>query len=185
MARRRILNQREPYFLTLTTVGWIDIFTRKVYRDVLIDSLRYCQQEKELIVWAYVIMSNHVHLVAQVPEDARWNLSEVLRDFKKFTANRILEMVEKEPESRREWLMHLFDYFARFNRSNRYLQFWQQGNHPTETFTMPILWQKINYIHLNPVRAGIVEKPEDYLYSSARNYMFGHGLLEVELVEPT
>lgn len=183
MGRYKILNQHEPYFLTLTTVGWIDIFTRKSYRDVVLDSLRFCQREKQLIIAAYVIMSNHIHLVVQVPENSHWNLSEVIRDFKKFTANTILKMVETEPESRREWLMHMFEYFARFNRNNRYLQFWQQDNHPIETFNMPILRQKIDYIHLNPVRAGIVEKPEDYLYSSASNYVLGHGLLDVLVVD--
>jgi REP element-mobilizing transposase RayT len=169
----------------MTTVGWIDVFTRKRYRDILIDSFRYCQENKGLILYAYVIMSNHLHCIARAEEPHR--LSDVIRDFKKFTASRIIESISEAPESRRDWLKIVMEYYARFNKNNSYFQFWQNGNRPMELFSPTFIYQKLNYIHDNPVVAGWVERPEHYLYSSASNYLTGTGLLDVELidVEPT
>ena len=93
--------------------------------------------------------------------------------------------MNKEPESRREWLLYMFKYFAAVNPNNRYFQFWQQDNHPIELWSLPVIWQKLNYIHDNPVRAGIVSDPTHFLYSSATDYYCGkNGLLEIDLMEP-
>jgi REP element-mobilizing transposase RayT len=127
-------------------------------------------------------MSNHLHLIVFTEA---LELSNVLRDFKKFTAYKILESINKEPESRREWLLHMFKYFAAVNSNNRNFQFWIQDNHPIELWSLPVIWQKLNYIHDNPVRAGIVSDPTHYLYSSATDYYCGrNGLLEIDLMEP-
>ncbi|MBK9980981.1 MAG: transposase [Saprospiraceae bacterium] len=186
MSRYKILDQEGLNFITCTIVGWIDIFSRQSYRDLLLDSLKFCRKEKGLLIFAYVIMSNHIHLIVQTNKSARQNLSEIIRDFKKFTANGILEKINTEPESRREWLLHMFRYHARFNTNNRYFQVWQQDNHPILLYSQPIIWQKVNYIHMNPVRAGIVDNPLDYLYSSARNYERENRdcLMEIDLLEP-
>jgi hypothetical protein len=125
-------------------------------------------------------MSNHIHLVAQVEGH---ELSHVLRDFKKFTANEILKAIQQEPESRREWLLYMFKYFANVQTDNRHYQVWQSDNHPIALWSLPVIWQKIVYVHLNPVWAGLVTDPAHYLYSSASNYVNGTGLLEVELME--
>jgi hypothetical protein len=95
-------------------------------------------------------------------------------------------MINTESESRREWLLHMFRYHARFNSNNRYFQVWQQDNHPLLLYSQSIIWQKVNYIHMNPVRARIVETPADYLYSSARNYERENRdcLMEIDLLEP-
>ena len=185
MSRYRILDQEGLNFITCTIVGWIDIFSRQCYRDLLLDSLKFCRKEKGLLVFAYVIMSNHIHLVVQTEESARQNLSEIIRDFKKFTANAILEKINTESESRRDWLLHMFRYHARFNSNNRYFQVWQQDNHPILLFSSRIIWQKVNYIHMNPVRARIVDNPSDYIYSSARNYERENRdcLIEIDLLE--
>jgi REP element-mobilizing transposase RayT len=171
-------------FITCTVVGWVDVFTRKQYRDIVIESLDFCRKTKGLRIYAYVIMSNHLHLIVQARQDIV--LSDILRDFKKFTGRKILETIEEAPESRKEWLLHIFGYFARFNSNNRKHQFWIQDNHPIALVTPEVTWQKLDYIHFNPVRAGIVEKPEDYLYSSARNYVSENQdcLLEIDLLEP-
>jgi REP element-mobilizing transposase RayT len=186
MSRYKIHDQGGLYFTTSTVVGWIDIFSRKNYRDIILNSLKYNIENKALHVFAYIIMSNHIHLVLQAGQPDKWPLSDILRDFKKFTANTILDTIRKEPESRREWLMHMFKYYAIYNTNNRDFQFWQQDNHPIELTSMKVLWQKINYIHLNPVRAGIVDKPEEYIYSSARNYARDNKdcLLIIDLMEP-
>jgi len=70
------------------------------------------------------------------------------------------------------------------NNHNGEFQLWQQDNHPIELFDLKILHQKLDYIHYNPVIVGIVEKPEDYLYSSARDYYGLPGLIDIILVEP-
>jgi len=176
-----IQNQKAMHFLTLTTVGWVDVFTRKEYRDIILESLRYCQKEKGLIIYAYVIMSNHLHLIGQAGE--KYELSNILRDFKKFTANTILKAIQNGDESRKDWMMNVFAYHAKYNTKNRKYQFWKQDNHPVELSSPKWIRQKLGYIHLNPVEAGWVEHPEDYLYSSASNYVRGSGLLEVEILD--
>ncbi len=182
MSRYKIREQQGLNYLTLTVVGWIDIFSRQRYRDILLESLRYCREQKGLHVVGWVIMSNHLHLIVFTET---LELSHVLRDFKKFTAFKILESINNEPESRREWLMYMFKYFAAVNPNNRNFQFWQQDNHPIELWSLPVIWQKLNYIHDNPVRAGIVSDQTHYLYSSAIDYYCGrNGLLEIDLMEP-
>lgn len=186
MSRNRITDQKGLNFLTCTVVGWIDVFSRKAYRDILLESISYCRKEKHLRVFAYVIMSNHIHLIAQAEPDDGPPLSNIMRDFKKYTANKLLEAIQQQEESRRDWMLHLFGYYARTNANNRYFQVWQQDNHPIALFSPAVTWQKLTYIHFNPVRAGIVEHPEDYLYSSAKNYASENceGLIEVDLLEP-
>ncbi|HJW31175.1 MAG TPA: transposase [Saprospiraceae bacterium] len=185
MSRLKIHDQGGLYFTTSTIVGWIDIFSRKIYRDIVIDSLRYAIEHKALYLFAYVVMTNHIHLVLQAGNPDKWPLSGILHDFKKYTAHEILKAIQREPESRREWLMHMFRYYAKYD-SNRELHFWKEYNHPVTLLSQQFTWQKINYIHKNPVKAGIVKRAEDYIYSSAGNYARDNRdcLLEIELMAP-
>ena len=183
MSRYKIHDQQGLYFLTLTVVGWIDVFSRAKYKHIILDSLRYCQKEKGLNVYAYVIMSNHIHLVASADEGHQ--LSDILRDFKKFTAKQIIKEVNNNTESRKEWLLYLFRFFAQGRKTrNRTHQFWQEDNHPMELYSPIMIEQKLAYIHNNPVNAEIVSNPIHYLFSSASNYHNGTGLLEVKIIEP-
>jgi REP element-mobilizing transposase RayT len=175
-----IRDQSKAHYLTATVVDWIDIFTRKIYRDCIIESLKYNIKYKKLIVFGYVIMSNHIHLIIQAEDE---NLSDVLRDFKKFTSSSILKMIQSEPESRREWMLDRFKKATRSHCRNKNFQFWQYGNHAEEIFSKKFLWSKLDYIHFNPVKAGIVYKVQDYVYSSASNYILNKGLLDVTLVD--
>ena len=185
MGKYKIHNQKGIYFLTLTVVGWVDVFTRATYRDIVLDSLKYCMEEKGLVVYAYVIMSNHVHLIAQSASETQ-TLSDIMRDFKSFTAKQIKKSIEdvQTGESRRDWLQYLFGYFAKSNQRNRTFQFWQSDNHPIELWSPRVIEQKLAYIHWNPVNAKIVASPSHYLYSSASNYFEGTGLLEVKVIPP-
>lgn len=179
--RYKIFDPAAAYFLTLTVVGWIDLFTRKAYKDILIESLEYCQNNKGLIIYGFVIMSNHLHLIAQAGGEIP--LQDILRDYKKYTSRQLVKAVQSPKESRRQWLLHQFKYYARINRRDHTYQVWQPDNHPFHVHTPKIIWQKLGYIHLNPVKAGIVRTPEHYLYSSASNYMDGTGVLQVEMVD--
>ena len=173
-------DQQLPYFVTFTVVKWIDIFTRKEYKDILIDSLKYCMANKGLEVYAWVIMSNHIHLIVQSEEG---KLSDLIRDFKKFIAKNILDKIQSSPESRKEWMLERFKLAAQKHHRNKEYQFWQYGNHAEEIYSTGFMWSKLHYIHLNPVRAGLVAKASEYIYSSAGNYVNNSGLLEIEKVD--
>ena len=124
-------------------------------------------------------MSNHVHLIASSKDG---KLSDILRDLKKYTSRQIIQAIDlNQSESRKEWMLSVFKGAGMLNQGNSAYQFWRQDNHPIELFSPWMTLQKINYIHYNPVRAGIVEKPEHYLYSSARDYAAGKhvGLLDL------
>jgi putative transposase len=153
------------FFVTLTVVGWIDVFTRADYGELIVDSLNHCIERKGLKVYAWVLMSNHLHLVAQ----SETNLSFILRDFKSYTAKEIMKAISENPkESRKEWLLYMFNYFANIHGGNRDNQFWQDGSHPISLDDHPGWFsQKVNYIHLNPVRSRIVDEPQHYPWSSA------------------
>ena len=132
----------KAYFLTLTVVNWIDVFTRKNHRDAVIDSLKYCQKEKGLVLFAYCIMSNHIHMMANTNEP--FLLKDTIRDFKKFTSKKIIEHIQNEPESRREWMLKLFEEEAKPSKRHSYFKFWQEGNHAIELYSEKFVWDKIN-----------------------------------------
>lgn len=125
-------DQSKAYFITATVVGWIDIFTRKIYKDCIIFSLKFNIKNKNLIVYGYIIMSNHIHLIIQAENE---NLSDILRDFKKFTSRTILKLIQTEPESRREWMLERFKKATQSHNRNKNYQFWQYGNHAEEIYS--------------------------------------------------
>ena len=168
------------YYLTLTVVDWVDVFTRPVYRHIIIDSLAYCQREKGLILHAWVVMSNHIHLIASAKEGH--NISDFLRDFKKFTSKKIIQAIQEVPESRRDWMLNRFEYAGRNDKKIKDYRFWQEGNEAKELVTTEFMLQKLEYIHENPVRAELVDEAVDYRYSSATDYAGGKGILSVDLL---
>lgn len=134
-----------------------------------------------MILYGYVIMTNHIHLIVQ---SDRGELSNLLRDFKKFTATSILDLLQNNSESRKEWILERFHKATCTHNRNKSYQVWRFGNHAEEIYSEKFLWSKLDYIHLNPVRAGIVFRASEYLYSSASNYVNGSGVLEeVKLVD--
>jgi len=175
----QIKDQEALYFLTFQIVDWIDIFTRKIYKDILIDSFKYSSEHKGFQLFAYVIMSNHVHLIANSTEG---KLSDSIRDIKKFTSRNFVETIKDIPESRRKWMLNRFAFNASHLKSVKNYQVWTHENHAIEIYSDKFINRIINYIHNNPVKAGIVEKPEDYLYSSARNYSGLSAPIDIQLL---
>ena len=172
---------KQLYFTTSTVIDWVDIFSRPSYRHIVVESLDYCQRKKGLDIYAWVLMTNHLHMVVDM--DGGHEVGDILRDFKKFTNKKILSTLETDKhESRRTWMLDRFRFAAANDRRITNYRFWQEGNHVEEIYTQEFLWQKINYIHQNPVRAEFVARPEDYLYSSAQNYAGDKGLLDVNVV---
>ncbi|OOG73773.1 transposase [Algoriphagus sp. A40] len=184
MSRKfKIRDQEKLYFVTFTVVEWIDLFTRQVYRDIFLNSLKYCKENKGLELCAYCIMSSHVHLI--IGRNADSKLEDIIRDIKKFTAVKIIEEIKTlSIESRKNFLLWHFSKAGNTNANNTHFQVWQQHSHPIELNTNDKITRCLNYIHQNPVVAGIVLSPEDYLYSSAINYAgLPEQLIEVILIE--
>ena len=154
------------YFVTLTIVGWINLFDRDCYKQILIENLQYCQEKEGLEIFSYVIMSNHLHMIAR--RNNNHDLNELLGRFKSVTSKKLIKEINDNPqESRRDWLLYQFNYFA--NKNSQYADYhlWQYTNHPSALFSNNIIQQKVNYIHENPLRAGIVNDVTAYIYSSA------------------
>ncbi|WP_051189486.1 REP-associated tyrosine transposase [Daejeonella oryzae] len=174
-----IRDQHQTYFITCTIVEWIDLFTRQHYKTIITDSLNYCIKEKGLRVNGWVLMTNHLHLLARCEKPHL--MSDFLRDFKKFTSKRLAEVILTEPESRRDWLLDKFNFEARKTRRAEHFKIWRDDNHAIDMDHIDIM-QKLSYIHDNPVRTMIVENQEDYLFSSARDYAGIKGLIEIEMI---
>jgi len=175
----------EVFFVKDTVVDWVDIFTRPIYRHIIIESLQYCQKEKGIIIYAWVIMTNHMHMI--VGSKGENKVSDILRDFKKFTSKEIIRtLLVENTESRRDWMLNRFEYAGKNDKKITNYRFWQEGNDAQEIFLNDYFNQKLNYIHDNPVKAEFVNRAEDYKYSSAIDWVpiaIGRkGLLDVTLV---
>lgn len=184
MSRKyKIRDQEKLHFVTFTIAQWLDVFIRREYSDIFLDSLKYCQKNKGLEVYAFCIMSSHVHLIIGKNGDSK--LEDIIRDIKKYTSVKIIEAIRNNTtESRRDWLLQKFETAGMNNKHNNRYQFWQQHSHPIELSTNELIEQKLDYVHDNPVNAGIVLSPEYYLYSSAINYAgLPEKLIDVILIE--
>jgi putative transposase len=170
-----------PHFVTFTVIGWVDVFSRECYKEVIVKSLQYCQKNKGLSLHAWVIMTNHLHLIISSNTN---KIEHLVRDIKKFTSKQIIAAInENQSESRKEWMLNIFGYAGRNNSNNMEFQFWKQDYHPVELNTPEKLIQRMDYLHENPVRSGLVWDPWNYKYSSAVDYYTKErGLIEIEYV---
>lgn len=173
-----IIDQNAVYFLTFTVTDWVDVFTRNEYKTEIVNSLNYCVSNKELCIYAWCLMTNHLHLVCKADENFR--ISDIIRDFKKFTSKSIIKMIQQIPESRRDWMLDRFEFAGKFDRRIKKYKFWQETNHAVLLDTNLMIDQRINYIHENPVRALIVAHPHEYIFSSAVDFAGEKGLVEIQ-----
>ncbi|MCB9252083.1 MAG: transposase [Flavobacteriales bacterium] len=175
----QIRNQNGIHFLSLTVVKGIDLFTLKENSFVIVDSLNYCSNHKNLEIFAWIILSNHVHLVCKV--NAPHKLSDFLRDFKKFTSKKLIKTIMNSNESRSVWMLDKFGFEAKRTRRAKYFKVWNDGNQEIELYDKEGLKDKIDDIHNKAVREMIVNKPEDYVLSSAMNYHGFDGLVKITI----
>ena len=151
-------NPEGIYFISFAIVNWVDVFTRRECKDILIENLEYCQKEKGLELYAWCIMSNHVHLIAKAKEG--FLLQDIMRDYKKFTLKKMIKAITANPlESRREWLLDMFIEAGKQNSNNTHFQFWRQDNKPIAIYSSAVIDQKLDYLHNNPVEEGILDSP--------------------------
>jgi REP element-mobilizing transposase RayT len=180
-SKYKVKDDETPHFVTFTIVGWIDVFSRELYKEIFIDSLRYSIENKGLILHAWVVMTNHVHLIISTQINTIPNL---VRDIKKYTCNQIIASIQNNRrESRRVWMMNLFDYAGKTNNDNVNFQFWRQYYHPISLHTARRCNNALEYLHQNPVKAGLVWEPWHYKYSSGIDYYTEEkGLLDLVMI---
>jgi len=165
------------YFISFAVVGWLDVFTRNEYKDLFIESLTYCQKEKGLEIHAWCIMSSHIHLVFRSIKGQKPEL--LIGDLKRFTSKSIVKAIQDNPrESRKEFLLEFFKNEGKKSSNVNHSQFWRHDNKPIELWSNKVIKQKIDYVHNNPIEAGLVYKAEDYIYSSATDYADLKGLID-------
>jgi putative transposase len=171
-SRYRVMHEQYPHFMTATVNNWLPLFTRPETVNIVLNSWRFLQQNNDFKLYAYVILENHLHLIA-----ASSNLTRDMQSFKSHTAKEILDYL-KASNTRR--LLDLLAFFKRAHKTESIYQVWEEGNHPQIIESETVMRQKMEYIHNNPVKRGYVDLPEHWRYSSARNYAGTESLIEVE-----
>lgn len=174
-------NPEGVYFVSFAVIEWIDVFTRNEYKNILVESLVFCQQNKGMEIFAWCIMTNHIHIVFRSINGQKPEL--LLGDFKRFTSKEVVKAIIENPkESRKEWLLEKFKRAGENSSNVNDYQFWQHNNKPIELWSNKVIFEKINYIHFNPVEEGLVYNPQDYVYSSAKDYAGEEGLIKGVIV---
>jgi REP element-mobilizing transposase RayT len=170
----------KAYFVTFTIIDWIKVLYNDSYKMIIIDALKFYQQNRGLLIYAYCIMPNHVHLI--IKSNGRETVSEVLRDLKKYTSKEITKRLESDDiKASKDILARFKDAGGKLKRIKTY-KVWQDGNRPMVLYSNKFIWQKLNYIHKNAVEAEIVPNAEDYMFCSARNYAELDSVLDIELI---
>lgn len=170
-SRYRFDTDGSPHFVTDTVVGWLPVFMRPDCVQIVLNSLTFLQKEERLTLFAWVVMENHLHLIVSGKRVAK-----EVGHFKSYTARLILDRLQSLGEH--TILRQLKAEKADF-KSDRDFQFWQEGSHPQKIETEEMMWQKIEYIHMNTVRRGYINDPLHWRYSSARSYARQEGLIPV------
>ena len=181
MSRKyKFSNLEGLYFVSFATVYWLDVFVRDQYFDKILSSLDFCRKKKGMEVYAYCIMTSHVHLIFRAKNS---NPSEVMKTLKVYSSKELQKMINDNPqESRKKYLKWMFERAGKQNSNVKKGQFWQQHNKPIELWSPEVIDQKVNYIHNNPVESGFVQEPEHWKYSSAIDYAGGKGLMDIDYI---
>jgi len=169
--RSRIFEDGHPYFMTCTILGWLAVFTRPDTVQIVFDSWDYLKREKDFRLYGYVVLENHLHLIASAPE-----LANAIKSFKMFTARQIIDLLEAH--GAKVLLSQLRALKLRHKTESEY-QVWEEGSKPKQVGSEAMMLQKLEYIHNNPVKRGYVDDPLHWRYSSAGNYAGRPGLVEV------
>ena len=178
MSRKYKFHNKEGlYFVSFATVNWIDVFTRPLYCDILVDSLIYCKSNLGMEIYCWCIMPSHVHLIFRARDN---NPDVLLGRFKEHTSKQIVKgIIENSQESRKEWMLRMFERAGSKSSNVKGKQFWQHNNKPIELWSAEVIEQKADYLHDNPVVSGYVNEAWHWKYSSAIDYSGGKGLIEI------
>ena len=171
LSRYNIYEEAQPHFLTIPLWMGFPLFTNSDIVMELLGSIRFTQKERKLILYAWVVMEHHLHLIAKAPD-----LWKTIKEFKSYTARMIIDYLKQRRSYL--WLNKLHKAKLTYKQTSTY-QVWQEGSYPQQILNEEMVIQKIDYIHYNPVRRVYVEEPAYWRYSSARYYEGEEGLLEV------
>jgi REP element-mobilizing transposase RayT len=169
--RYRFYENEYLYFLTCTIVGWLAVFRRPEAVQVVFDSWEFLKKEKGFRLYGYVILENHLHMVASAPE-----VANAVKSFKMYTARQTIDLLEAHGAT--VLLKQLRALKLRHKTASEY-QVWEEGSKPKQIKEDEMMLQKLEYMHKNPVKRGYVDEPVHWRYSSARNYAGMAGLIEV------
>ena len=173
-------NPEGIYFVSFAAVFWLDVFVREQYFAAIVESLEFCRKNKGMKLFAYCILTSHIHLIFR---DKNNEPSKLIKELKTFTSKKLQELIASNPqESRKEWLLWMMEQAGLKNSNVKNRQFWQQNNKPIELWSSEVIQQKLDYIHNNPVESGFVIKPEYWKYSSASNYCGKPGIIEIDVL---
>ena len=178
LRNRNDLTGERVFFITTTVVDFAEVFTKDKYCEILIRNIEYYQSKYRFHIYGYVIMPSHLHWIIKVNQRFG-SISDIMRDIKKYSAWDVMEALEKDREDR---FLNIF-----VSEANRYKfqkrKFWMRRFHDEEIINAGMFKTKLEYIYNNPVKAGLVENPVDYKFSSARNYLLDdYSVMKVELV---
>jgi REP element-mobilizing transposase RayT len=163
-SRYRVHEPDRAHFVTGTIVQWLPVLSTAACCDILVGALAHSREHKGLKIYAWVILDTHFHAILDAPE-----LSAILRSIKSSTAKLLIEQVASEG---REWLLNQLRHFRAAHKPNEY-QVWQEGSHPQSILSDEMMLQKLEYLHNNPVKRGLVSAPEHWRYSSAHEWLEG------------
>ena len=168
---RIVQGDHSPYFITATVIDWLPVFSNPHIAQIVLDTLGFLQEKNRLIIYAYVLMENHIHLIVS-SED----LSRQIGSFKSYSARKCIDYYTKQNN---DYILQQLAIKKPTNRKDRKYQFCQEGLQPKQIQGEEMMRQKVEYIHMNPIRRGFVDTPEHWRYSSARNYIGEEGVLDV------
>lgn len=168
------------YFISFATINWVDIFTREIYFEILIDSINFCRKSKGLELYCYCIMPNHVHMIFR---SLSHDPAGLIRDFKGYASRDLIKVIKENPqEIRKEYLLKMFEGAGSTKSNVEKYQLWQHDNKPIVLFSNKVIKQKFDYVHNNPVKEGLVLNAVDWKYSSARNYYGDNSVVEIDIM---
>jgi REP element-mobilizing transposase RayT len=169
--RYRIYENEYPHFLTWTIVGWQAVFTRPEAVQIVFDSWDFLKREKHFRLYGYVVLENHLHLLASAPD-----LSGAIKSFKMYTARQIIDLLERH---RAQVLLRQLRALKKRHKTESEYQVWEEESKPKQMSSNEMMLQKLEYMHNNPVKRGYVDDPVHCRYSSAGNYAGRVGLVDV------
>ncbi|HEX37433.1 MAG TPA: transposase [Candidatus Cloacimonetes bacterium] len=173
---RSYFNDENCFFVTTTVINHLNVFSSPNACEILIKNIKYYQEKYHFQILAYVIMPSHFHWIITTDNEFG-TISDIMRDLKKYSAWDIMDFIQKSDENK---FMKYFEGAGEKYKGQK-RKFWQERFDDVILKSRKFFLQKLNYIHNNPVKAGIVDNPEDYTYSSARNYKYSdHSVIYVE-----
>ena len=164
----KVFEQNLIHFVTSTVINRLQIFNDGEIANILLEEFRFRIKNNDLNVYAFVIMPDHFHAILECD-----NLSGMMRNIKSFSGKKILEHIRNSENT---------FFLERFMVNDSKYQVWQNDYHPQLIFNDEMFRQKVEYIHNNPIKAGLVENQVDWKLSSAGFYSGNDKILEISVM---